>query len=151
MTPALIAGSKNIDNQFTGIIAGDFDNVAYDGDANKKVDAGILGFKEGVQSFGFLSDGTAFIGSSGQGRIEFDGNKGTIKSSNFNGEFDDDGNLTTEKEKLSGSYFGLTDGKLITGDGVFKGHIEAGSGKFTGRIEAETGTIAGFDILEGRL
>lgn len=152
MTPALIAGSKDSKTRtFTGVVAGDFKGVTKDGASEDgEIEAGILGYQGGQQSFGFLSDGTAFLGKSGQGRIEFDGNKGTIQSGNFNGEFDANGNLITKKEKLSGSYFGLTDGKLITGDGVFKGHIEAGSGTFTGRVEALEGSIAGFEILEGR-
>ena len=41
---------------------------------------GVYGFNAGAMSFAFKDDGTAFIGKSGQGRIEFDGNNGVIKS-----------------------------------------------------------------------
>ena len=150
MTPALIAGSKDKNNAFTGVVAGDFKGVTKDGaPKDGEIEAGILGYQGGNQSFGFLSDGTAFLGQSGQGRIEFDGNKGTIQSGNFNGIYD------AEKEKfildpnrenaqdtdtLQGSYFDLSNGRLFTNDGQFKGHVEASSG-----------TLGGFDINQDRM
>jgi hypothetical protein len=42
------------------------------------VEHGMFGFHEGEASFGFRTDGTAFLGKSGSGRIEFDGNHGVI-------------------------------------------------------------------------
>jgi hypothetical protein len=44
---------------------------------------GLWGFHEGAASFGFSEDGTAFIGKSGRGRIELDGDNGTIYSSSY--------------------------------------------------------------------
>lgn len=73
------AGIKNADNSFSGVLMGDIDQ-AYDG---RKTGLGIYGFHKGEQSFGFNSDGTAFIGKSGRGRINFEGNKGTISSGNY--------------------------------------------------------------------
>ena len=37
-------------------------------------------------SYAFKEDGTAFIGKAGRGRIELDGNYGTIKSSSWTRE-----------------------------------------------------------------
>jgi hypothetical protein len=41
---------------------------------------GLYGYHNGAQSFGFKTDGTAFIGKSGAGRIEFNGTKSVITS-----------------------------------------------------------------------
>ena len=73
------AGIKNADNSFSGVLMGDIDQA----DAGRKTGLGIYGFHKGEQSFGFNSDGTAFIGKSGRGRINFEGNKGTISSGNY--------------------------------------------------------------------
>ena len=73
------AGIKNADNSFSGVLMGDIDQ-AMDG---RKTGLGIYGFHEGEQSFGFNSDGTAFLGKSGKGRINFEGNKGIISSGNY--------------------------------------------------------------------
>ena len=86
------AGRKNDDNQFEGVLMGDvglgsgagvgFENGANIGLSNQ-TGLGIYGFHEGAQSFGFNVDGTAFLGKSGSGRIIFNGNSGTIASSNW--------------------------------------------------------------------
>lgn len=92
------AGIKNADNSFSGVLMGNIDQ-AMDG---RKTGLGIYGFHEGEQSFGFNSDGTAFIGKSGRGRINFDGNNGTIKSGNY-----------SEKEKAkSGMLIDLDNSRL---------------------------------------
>jgi hypothetical protein len=44
---------------------------------------GIYGYHEGIQSFGIKTDGTSFLGKEGSGRIEFNGNKGTIQSASY--------------------------------------------------------------------
>ena len=44
---------------------------------------GLFGFHQGVLSFGFKSDGSAFIGKAGSGRIEFDGTNSTIMSAGY--------------------------------------------------------------------
>lgn len=72
------AGKKNTNNTFSGVLMGDI--TAADGGMNG---LGLYGFHEGAQSFGFSVEGTAFLGKSGRGRINFDGNKGTITSSSY--------------------------------------------------------------------
>jgi hypothetical protein len=83
LSAMLVAGAKNGENQFTGVVMGEI------GDLESKVssDSGILGYHEGAQSFGFKTDGTAFIGKTGGGRIEFDGDTGIIESANYNENF----------------------------------------------------------------
>jgi hypothetical protein len=48
------------------------------------VEHGMFGFHEGEASFGFKTDGTAFLGKAGKGRIEFDGTNGIITSAGYN-------------------------------------------------------------------
>jgi len=64
------AGSKDDRNRYRGVIMGDVAQVD-----NTPI-YGLYGYSEGVQSFGFKIDGTAFIGKSGKGQINFNGNSG---------------------------------------------------------------------------
>ena len=70
---ALAMGTKNRENQFTGVMLGDW---SPDGDQSL-AKSGLYGFNGGKQVFAFKEDGTAFIGP-GDGRINFDGTKATI-------------------------------------------------------------------------
>ncbi|MBO7079182.1 MAG: hypothetical protein J6W64_05175, partial [Bacilli bacterium] len=78
MSTMLGAGYKDGENRYNGVLIGDVRHAA-DGAAG----TGIYGYHEGVQSFGLNIDGTAFMGKSGQGQIQFDGNSGTIQSMSF--------------------------------------------------------------------
>lgn len=71
------AGAKDTNNRFTGVMMGDWASKA---DSSLDV-AGLYGVKYGEQVFGFKVDGTGFIGKSGKGRIEFDGNRSLISNS----------------------------------------------------------------------
>ena len=77
LAPRIAAGKKNTDNTFSGVILGDWKD-----DAGLQL-TGMYGFNKGEQSFAFKEDGTAFLGKNGRGRIEFDGNKGLIQSSQY--------------------------------------------------------------------
>ena len=74
------AGMKDSENRFYGVLLGDIPTATSSDMADG---IGLFGYHEGVQSFGWLIDGTGFIGKSGKGQILFDGNSGTIQSSNF--------------------------------------------------------------------
>jgi hypothetical protein len=74
------AGKKETDNTFSGVLLGDWSK---DMNSNEKTNTGVYGFNHGQMSYAFKDDGTAFIGKSGMGRIEFDGNSGIIKSSSY--------------------------------------------------------------------
>ena len=82
------AGKKESDNTFSGVLMG---NLSKNEDGVAKIKTGLLGFKNSLETFGFYTDGTAFIGPSGQGRIEFDGEEGIIESFTGNTQL----NLTT--------------------------------------------------------
>ena len=79
------AGYKDAENKFNGVLMGDVELALNDNAGNKtlKKNTGLYGFNGGVPSFGFLDDGTAFLGKSGRGQILLDGNKSTIQSSNY--------------------------------------------------------------------
>lgn len=81
--PMIMAGKKEVDDQnnikFTGVMMGDLQE---DTEGALPL-TGLYGFRKGNPSFGFKEDGTAFIGESGIGRIEFDGRHGWISSGDF--------------------------------------------------------------------
>lgn len=77
LSQMIAAGAKDGNNRFTGVVMGDWANYA----DNSLDTPGLYGFKYGDQVFGFKTDGTGFIGKSGKGRIEFDGNKSIISNS----------------------------------------------------------------------
>ena len=84
LSTMVAAGYKSSeDNTFYGIMMGDIDGSGEKFNKLNKQGIGLYGFNNGAQSFGFNIDGTAFIGKSGAGRINFDGNKGIIGSSSF--------------------------------------------------------------------
>ena len=76
MAKMIAAGTKDTNNRFTGVAMGDWKDK---GDESFEK-AGIYGFMNGSQSFAFKTDGTGFIGPSGKGRIEFDGNEALISN-----------------------------------------------------------------------
>ena len=82
------AGKKDLENRFSGVVLGELKKVTEDKETIEK--EGILGFHEGEVSFGLLNDGTATLGKSGHGQIQFNGINGYIMSGNFNGFGDSD-------------------------------------------------------------
>ena len=105
------AGRKNDDNSFSGVLMGDIDKTGIDNTnggvfSNPHTGLGLYGFHNGLQSFGFNVDGTAFIGKAGGGRIAFDGNQGFIYSANWlnSDSFQtEDGRINTSKAFPSAS------------------------------------------------
>ena len=87
------AGRKNERNKFEGVLMGDVGTKSQD---NAISEVGLYGFHDGAQSFGFKVDGTAFLGKSGSGRLEFNGNNGYIYSQSWLKSFEtinDDGTI----------------------------------------------------------
>ena len=74
LSTMIAAGTKDNNNKFTGVLMGDWHSK---GDESLDI-PGLYGYDKGEQSFGLRTDGTGFIGNSGKGRIEFDGNKALI-------------------------------------------------------------------------
>ena len=64
------AGKKEDNNTFSGVLMGDFTyktSIETEGSIETKTvkKTGLLGFKNSLETFGFHTDGTAFIGPSG--------------------------------------------------------------------------------------
>lgn len=76
LSTMIAAGTKDSDNKFTGVMMGD-----WSAKGDESLDApGMYGYNKGAQTFGFKTDGTGFIGRSGRGRIQFDGNEAIISN-----------------------------------------------------------------------
>ena len=80
LSAAAAFGSKDSENKYSGVILGKVGNII---NGQSQIETGLLGYREGIQTFGFNTDGTAFIGKPGSGRIQFDGNQGIIASANW--------------------------------------------------------------------
>mgnify|MGYP003553079311 CR=1 FL=1 len=104
LTPAVAAGRKDKDNRFYGVMIGDWSSTDTENAISQQT--GVYGFHEGTMSYAFKDDGTAFIGKAQKGRIEFNGNEGTIKSALWTNENPigmkidlDDGDLQMSSDK----------------------------------------------------
>lgn len=73
------AGRKDSNNKFEGVLMGDVSK----GSGDTAAGIGLYGYKDGVQSFGLLTGGTAFLGKAAKAQIKFDGDKGTIKNAAY--------------------------------------------------------------------
>ena len=104
MAATVAAGHKDNRNRFTGMIMGDVTRKDPSSNRNK-LTSGLFGYESGEEAFGFLANGTGFIGKSSTGRIEFDGKDGFIQSANYANS----GNGITNKE---GTRINLTDGSI---------------------------------------
>lgn len=146
------AGKKDLENRFSGVVLGELKKVTEDKSTTEK--EGILGFHEGEVSFGLLNDGTATLGKSGHGQIQFNGINGYIMSGNFNGfgnqgtqpTFGNNGMETDEawnsvknkKDSITGAYLGLSSGRAWFGGDV----------GVSGTIYSSEGNIGGWTINE---
>lgn len=151
MASSYVAGGKDDENIFTGVIIGELGTInppeaapVAEGEeppafsyiprntSPTPSETGIFGYQKGVQSFGFRSDGTVFIGPSGSGRINFDGNGGVIYSSNFDGFKTDDKGQVSIDAGTQGTFLNLADGQLITSSGIFRGDLAVNNGNLAG-------------------
>ena len=148
------AGSKDSNNRFSGVVMGDLEKLDTNGGILNS-EHGLLGFHAGVQSFGFRTNGTAFIGKSGAGRIQFDGTEGIIASDGWINP--NDGSIRADNDtSATGLKIDLKNGTLISkqfsidasGNAKFKGDITGASGNFTGDITGASGTLTG-DLKAG--
>ena len=134
MYASVVAGLKNSDNTFSGVMLGDLRS-----DTNEH-GTGLIGFNHGQLAYGFYEDGYAFIGRPGAGRIEFntDGN-GIIQSSNY-------------IKDSSGMMINLTDGAIdaynfkLTSSAL---NIDSINNKFDFNIANISGDTGWFKIRNG--
>ena len=81
LSTMLGAGRKNSKNQFSGVLIGAIDDGT--GLEDTATQTGVYGLHNGVISYALKEDGTATFGKAGHGQIKIDGNKGTIKSAEY--------------------------------------------------------------------
>lgn len=79
------AGSKNSQNQFSGVLLGDLRKKSQSdlGQSVLETQTGLFGFNNGEMSFSFTNDGIARIGKATKGQIIFNGDKGLIASKTY--------------------------------------------------------------------
>ena len=111
---------------------------------------GILGYKNGAQTYGFFDNGSAFIGPSGKGQIRFDGTNGTIKSG---GDFkkarrDSKTGVITQDGEGEGFLIDFVNGGLYAPNFILDPN---GDASFAGRISAAWGTVGGYIIASRML
>lgn len=103
LSTAIAAGRKD-NNTFTGVMIGDWTGSVSDKSLTQAT--GVFGFHQGAMCYAFMDNGTAFLGKSGEGRIDFNGNNGKIYSQTGAGmEIDlDDGLITSERLELKAGF-----------------------------------------------
>ena len=82
LSTAIGAGRKEENNSFSGVLMGDI-GKGMNFDTDNMDGLGLYGFNKGASSFCLSSDGRAFFGKAGRGRIYFDGDSGTISSASY--------------------------------------------------------------------
>lgn len=146
----IAAGKKNSQGQFSGVILGE----AKEPIENSMRQTGLYGFQDGEMSYAFKEDGTAFIGKSGGGRIEFKGTSGIIQSGNYDSDSGmkidlDDGIIEIKGKGKSIELNGST-GELTAEGASISGTINATSGTFS-EVLINSGTIGGWTIEADQL
>ena len=179
LSQAIAAGHKNSDNSFSGVMIGSWKDT--DAASDITAQTGVYGFHEGAMSYAWKDDGTGFIGKDGLGRINFDGNKATIYSTDY--KINSDGSVAADRTTgsmiidLNEPYIQMKYGNNIisidasktgtvnsasSSNAPFKigskfavawdGTIYASGGNFSGHIDANSGTIGAWEIDDsGRL
>lgn len=166
LSARVIAGKKESDNSFSGVMMGDWSGK--DVETYITNNTGIYGFKHGSASFGFRDNGTAFIGQSVEGRIEFDGEKGIIESGNYESNGTAGMSINLKEGTINAHQFELNvGGSRNTINTIFistdknkyplqigrrfyvdwDGTINATDGKFTGEINATSGKLGNLDVV----
>lgn len=140
LTSMVGAGSKNAANQFSGVVMGELKKLENTDGSVEENQTGLLGFDDGVQSFGFNVDGSAFLGAPGKGRISFNGEYGYLMSGNFNG-FGSEGTTPTFEKGVEPD-FNFNDS---TPKGVYIG-LSSGNAYFAGTLYTIEGKIGGWTI-----
>ena len=141
LAPQVGAGSKNSQNQFTGVLMG-----AVKESGSTSIEQGLFGYHNGQRTI-FLDaeTGTAKFGKNGKGQIILDPTSDTaeIKSGNYS---------TTNK---TGMLIDLTTPKIEFGSGKFKvsstGIVTATDVDLTGKITASSGKIGNWTIDNGAI
>lgn len=172
LSPQMGAGTKNSDNEFTGVLMGQVKNVS---GTICKSDIGLFGYADGERSFFLNSEnGSAIFGKAGNGQIVIDPNAeitkedqeqgnnalkqvgGLLYSSNFWKEYDTNGlpvnykyrtnnYVPTQNTNEKGLLINLSEPEIFFGSGNFYVTKE-------GYLHASGGgDIAGWQVGAGKL
>lgn len=165
LTAKVVAGTKDEDNRFSGVMMGDWRGE--DATSDITTNTGIYGFYQGAASFGFRDNGTAFIGKSGGGRIEFDGTNSVIESASYNSG--QGMQLNLQSGEINAHQFTLNTGTTGTDGSIYlsteasiypvqvgsyftikwDGSIQASNADLSGKINASSGQIGQWKIESG--
>ena len=142
LSPQVGAGSKDDNNNFTGILIGE---TKY----NNKIENGLLGYSEGQRTI-FLNskNGSAIFGKNGKGQIVIDPNQSALLySNNFWKDYDESGlpkNYNPTNRKKEGMLINLSVPSIEWGNGKF-------SVKEGGNLTSTSGSIGGWAIQQHTL
>lgn len=141
LAPLIGAGTKS-NNKFTGVVMG------YDSSQGM----GLYGYKDGISSFGFKTDGTGYIGAEASGRISFNGKNaviyGGLSQNGTNSMTLNLYNYTSDTEKINKNTLAID----IKGDSGttfsvdYSGNLFASKADIEGKITAISGKIGNWLI-----
>lgn len=140
LAPQIGAGTKNNQNQFSGVVMGK-DSV--------QSKNGLYGYKEGINTFALMEDGIATFGQNKQ--ITINGASAQITGKNGINENDSNNymtlNLVNSMKKNEDGKF--TDNAITVGDNFnvdYNGNLKCTNANISGTITADAGTIGGCTI-----
>lgn len=136
LAPQVGAGSKNTQNQFSGVVMGK-DSV--------QKQTGLYGYKEGINTFALMEDGKATFGSKQQ--ITIDGDNAQITGKN--GATDDSQYMTINLINLGAGTYAIRIGDKFLVD--YEGNLICTNATVTGTINANAGSIGGCNIVNNVL
>lgn len=100
----MTSGTINANNAFTGVVMGSVANN------NNTTSSGLFGYQQGVPSYGFNSDGTAFLGR--ESDIDTRGN--IVQNNGGRIQWNDNGGIIKSGDPSTGLYVDLADGSVIS-------------------------------------
>lgn len=136
LAPQIGAGTKNDQNQFSGVIMGK-DSV--------QSKNGLYGYQDGINTFALKEDGVATFGSKQQ--ITIDGDKAQITGKN--GTTDDSQYMTINLINLGTGTYAIRIGDKFLVD--YEGNLICTNATVTGTINANAGSIGGCNIVNNVL
>lgn len=144
LAPQIGAGTKNISNQFSGVVMGK------DSTQDK---TGLYGYKDGINTFALTEDGKASFGTKGQ--ITIDGENAQITGKNGTDGTDENAYMTlnlVNSMKKNGKDYSDTAIEIGTKFKVdYSGNLQCIGADVSGKVSAGSGTIGGWKINEKSL
>ena len=115
--PRFVAGKKETDNTFSGVMLGNWSDTVSDNSLTQG-NTGLYGYDRGEQSYAFKQDGSAFIGKSGAARIVFNDKEPGAIYSNAWVEGTKGMKINLDKGTIDAHTFTLTAGGALTDNSI---------------------------------